>query len=267
MIEGYPGHFRNSNRITFPHELTEADARWWMNAIHPNAGVYPDELPSFLASGIPGSVSGVYRAFDSTAQVFELSLRSIDEAGVEIAFKNKRFEIGTGLVNDGETRVHPDWQEKGFGTLLMCNLIDFGRAIKARQIDIEARDIGRYAWLAMGFLPDRTAWKEKIAPRAVAYARAAFERRLIRKVDLDRIEDIVAEGDPRAAREIVGLKAEVEGLDRMNRPASVKLGKKILLLEGMDWNGSFQFDDDTLSFYERYRRARDAKPGHEGTEP
>lgn len=262
MPRGYPDHYRNTNRVSFPRELTEADALWWEKAVLDKAGVYPDTLPDFLASGVPGSVIGTYTTFDSQAEVFELALRSLTEEGSEIVFKNKRFEVSGGLINDGETKVHPDWQERGIGTLLMMNLIDFGDAIGAKRIEIEAQAIGRYAWLHMGFLPDRTSWKEKIAPVARTFADLQLALGTITREVRDEVLDIASKADPRFARELVALgRFKIPGYDRRGQPSEIPLTKGIMLQPGTEWNGSFEFDDDSLDLFKEYREGHNAKFG------
>lgn len=259
---GYPQHFKSGNAVRFPRPLlSESDAEWWNTAVRRETGVYPDELPAFLASGIDADISGDFTAFDAGAGMFALDLYLHDKTTrSRIAFKSKRFEVKGELINSGETRVHPDWQEKGIGTALMINLIDFAGHIETKRIDIEAQDIGRYAWLPMGFLPDKTSWKEKLIPKLRSFADLAFGLGRVTDEIRGKVYDITSDTDPRAARELLGLNVDVPGLDRMNRPAEISLPKAMLLQPGTDWNGSFELDEDTLDFFKVYRSARD---GHD----
>lgn len=260
MPRGYPQHFRTTNRVSFPHELTEADAAWWEGAIHARTGVYPDGLPDFLAAGVPGTVTGRYTTFDSEAEVFEMNLTCLTEEGAEIAFKNKRFEVSGGLINNGETRVSLDWQEQGIGTLLMMNLIDFGNAIEAKSIEIEAQDVGRYAWLPMGFLPDKTSWKDRIAPRAASFAKLQASLGTITRAVRDEILDITSKPDRRFARELVAFERfKIPGRDRMGRETEVSLPKAMMQQPGTDWNGAFDFDEKSLEFFNEYKVRHNAK--------
>lgn len=259
MPEGHPAHFTTNERASFPYPLTEADADWWNAAIKERVRVFPDELPKFLASGIEGTPFGTYSRFDSVAKVFELGVSLTGPDSVQIAFKNKRFEVAGGLINSGVPRVHPDWQERGIGTRMMINLIDFAEGIGARRIDIEAQDIGRYAWLPMGFLPDKTSWKEKVAPLARRYVTRALIAHVISRDDHDDVMNIAGNDDPRFARELVAVRTPVPGIDRTGQWGMVPLCRAIMLQQGTDWNGSFELDEDTLAFFKVYKERHDAK--------
>jgi GNAT superfamily N-acetyltransferase len=51
--------------------------------------------------------------------------------------------------------VKPEARGAGIGRLLMADLIDTPLRMQLDKVTIEAKDIGRYVWARIGFIPDR----------------------------------------------------------------------------------------------------------------
>ena len=72
----------------------------------------------------------------------------------------------TGTSNKGaafnaEGMTIPDeMQGSGYGRELMADLVDTGRLVGMDRIKLRAEQIGRYAWVKMGFRPTDDAWRE-----------------------------------------------------------------------------------------------------------
>jgi GNAT superfamily N-acetyltransferase len=56
--------------------------------------------------------------------------------------------------------IPDEMQGSGYGRELMADLVDTGRLIGIDRINLRAEQIGRYAWVKMGFRPTDDAWRE-----------------------------------------------------------------------------------------------------------
>ncbi|GEO99115.1 hypothetical protein GCM10007887_10280 [Methylobacterium haplocladii] len=257
---GWPSKFRDTDACYFHPEPTEEVAAWWNRRFYATSGIFPEDFVASLTAGTPGRTSGWFRHIDPIAESFEFDMTGVAADKTTIFFKHKRFEIASGRVGDGETRVWPDWQEKGIGTQLMSNLVELARRIELDRIEIEAQDIGRYAWLPLGFLPERTAWTDRIVPparRRLALARMAghIEEDAYRHAMLT-LEDT----DARAIRRLMELRQLVPGIARDGSAVDVPLFKALMLQAGTDWFGSFNLRDrDSLALFEAWKAGHDAR--------
>ena len=126
----------------------------------------------------------------------------------------------------------------------------------ARQIDLEAEDIGRYAWARFGFVPDRGSWKFQVALEA--------RRRLLRarqQIDPGRFtfySEVLDSDDPASIRAVASWRDIVDSMeyDANGNALKVELGKALLLETPARWFGSFNLDDpETMAIYREYVRS------------
>ncbi len=78
--------------------------------------------------------------------------------------------------------ISPSKQGEGHGTALMGDLIDTGRLIGVEEIRLRAEQIGRYAWIKMGFLPMADAWMQ-MKREALSFILDGHDRHLGARAD------------------------------------------------------------------------------------
>lgn len=132
----------------------------------------------------------------------------------------------------------------------MINLIELGRKIGLESIDIEAEDIGRYAWLSMGFLPDETSWRFWIA---LCLAQGEIDEETH-----SAVAAVLAQKDRRAVRDLLVFTQSVSGPGPQGTNTFVSLCKAIMLHQGIRWLGAFSFrDTQGLELFDTYKEAHD----------
>ena len=133
----------------------------------------------------------------------------------------------------------------------MGDLIEMALRMRIERIDIEAQDIGRYAWIRAGFLPDKTGWRYRIRPDV--RERLAKARSYMSEEDYRYCEMTLDSDDPRTVREIASWETPVPSKERSERGDAIMrpLGRVLLLEILADWCGSFDLRDPvSLEIYE-----------------
>jgi hypothetical protein len=144
-------------------------------------------------------------------------------------------------------------QGMGRGRALMGDLIDVAKLIGVDRIALQAHNIGRYAWIRMGFLPDAGSWAQ-LKREALSFVLSQSSRlgasatnELVRRIN---------EGGPEAARTLAAMTTLVPSRELPNRyePALVPLGKAFFLEYGSDWYGSLDLRDrEAMKLVASYR--------------
>lgn len=147
----------------------------------------------------------------------------------------------------------------GRGSRLMADLIAASQKIGVERIDVEARNIGQYAWLRLGFVPDRGSWKNMQAelPRYIQ----RHETHLGRHLTSDIIRQVLA-GGPVTAWILAGLSHKVPSRDKFEErgmAVEVSIGKAMFLETNSYWTGSFNLQDEaSLKIANDYIRTNEA---------
>jgi hypothetical protein len=127
----------------------------------------------------------------------------------------------------------------------MADAAALARELGLERIILEADDIGRYAWLRCGFVPDRGAWREM---------QTAIIRKLVEIKDHMpperwlKLVEMASSGRPEVAREFASLADPVPSAFLFGpdaRPLMVPLGKALFLEAVSRWAGSLRLDDPT----------------------
>lgn len=256
--KGWPDRFTDNEYVSFDPPMSIEAARWWNDRFLETAGLFPEQFVDAIADGAPGEIRGTISNLDHEAETFEIEISGIAPDTTRLFLKSKRFEVTEGSARDGETQVSPDLQGKGIGTGLMINLIELGRRIGLESIDIEAEDIGRYAWLSMGFLPDETSWRFWIVPAARQKIALCLAQGEIDEETHSAVAAVLAQKDRRAARDLLVFTQSVSGPGPQGTNTSVSLCKAIMLHQGTSWLGAFSFrDTQGLELFDTYKEALD----------
>jgi hypothetical protein len=139
------------------------------------------------------------------------------------------------------------------GRRFMGDLVRFARSIDIFCIRLDAEHIGRYAWLRVGFVPDRGSWsrlKVELTHRLTLALPDLGERRyldilgMIRSPAPERARDLASLTDPVASNEL---------FREDGKPEIVPLGRALFLEIRSNWSGELDLaDSDTLLVIERY---------------
>lgn len=266
MCEGWPERFvdgeTQGGHVRFEPPISREAARWWntrfRTGLPDRLDLYPENFVDIIAKDAPGAVRACFRNLDYEAETFKVEIKGFEEDRTEIFYKAKRFEMTDAVANEGETRVAPDRQGAGIGTGLMINLIELGCAIGLERIDVDAQDIGRYVWITMGFLPDATSWRRFIVPEAEKKLRLLLALCEITMPTFKSASEILRQPDPRAIRDILLLDENVSGSRPLGNNGDVALLSALMLQEGTDWAGSFDFNERAaLDLFRAYKEAHD----------
>jgi hypothetical protein len=93
--------------------------------------------------------------------------------------------------------IPDEMQGSGYGRELMADLVDTGRLIGIDRIKLRAEQIGRYAWVKMGFRPTDDAWREM---KKEAYALMVEHMLELRqKLDVTELMTRIEAGGPKMA--------------------------------------------------------------------
>jgi hypothetical protein len=135
----------------------------------------------------------------------------------------------------------------------MGDLVRFARQIGISTIRLDAEHIGRYAWLRVGFVPDRGSWmrlKIELTHRLAVALPDLGERRylevlaMIQSPSPERARDLATLGDAVDSRELFGSDGKAE---------KVPLGRALFLEIGSNWSGELDLaDPGTRQVIEQY---------------
>lgn len=250
---GDGARFVDSNRMSFRPSWTQAQVAWWRERMLRPYAMYPDDLGEALSRSMDGPKAFVIAELDVARDSFVVMVDGPIGRGGELWFTRRKLDLRGRVFEAQRMDVPRGSQGLGRGRLLMADLVETARLLDIPTIEIEAQDIGRYAWARFGFLPDRTAWNYQIKiaarPRLVAAlpeigeARFAYCSRVLDGTDPALVRDVASWNDAVTSRE-----------GRFDRePETTTLGRALLLETQAQWYGSFDLrDPETMSVYRAY---------------
>jgi len=248
--------FEDSNRIRFERPVDQNGRRWWTRRFFDPFGLTPEGMGDLITKSAAGEKSIIYHYVDGIGEKFALRVEGRFYDGASIWFVERTLELQGRFFNADEMFIPDIDAGFGRGRPLMKDLIDAGRTIEIERIKIQAQNIGRYAWLRMGFVPDEGSWRS-IQADGTRFIQL-YEKRLGTRFVTDLTRQILS-GRPETAVFLAGLSQPVPSrqlFDREGRPLDVPLGKAIFLEGCGNWTGEFDLKDpDVLKIADDYARS------------
>ena len=161
----------------------------------------------------------------------------------EVGFVERTFELQGNFFNADEMFLQPSDRALGRGRRLMGDLIEAAQKLGVDRIKIQTRNIGRYAWLRMGFRPDAGSWRDM---RKSLLAEIFRHEEALGPQALSHITRLIAQGGPETANLIAAYEQSVPSsrlFDQFGQTLLVPLGKVLLLDATGDWDGEFVLAD------------------------
>lgn len=218
-------------------------------------GLYPDDLGELLSASAQEPKSFEFSDLDQHNDSFVVKVKGQASLSGEIWWHQRKLDLSGRLFEAQRMAIPYSSQGRGKGRLLMADLVRTAERLRIRRIDIEAQDIGRYAWARFGFVPDRGSWKFHVAIEA--------RRRLVRarsQIDPQRFafySEVLDSDNPVSIRAVASWHDVIDSMefDSNGNPLKVELGKALLLETPAQWFGSFDLDDaQTMAVYREYVR-------------
>ncbi|MBO0905537.1 hypothetical protein [Jiella sonneratiae] len=247
--------FKGDNRLTFVPQWSDEAKDWWREHIFEPHGLYPDEFADVLTKSVHGDRSVTYFGISPESDSFVVKVvGSLGDPG-EAWWTERGLDLRGKAFHAREMVIPERSQGQGIGRHLMGDLFDMALRMRIERIDIEAQDIGRYAWIRAGFLPDNTGWRYRLRPEI--RDRLAKARSSLSDENYRYYEAALDSDDPKIVREIASWEEPVPSRERTSGGEAIlrPLGRVLLLEILADWCGSFDLRDPTsLEIYENYAR-------------
>ena len=249
------GRFEDSNVTTFTPPWSNDQVEWWVEKMLRPHGIYPDDLGEMLSASAREPkhflMTDVAPALDS----FVIKVTGHPSESGEVWWHQRKLDL-KGRLFEAQRMIVPYLdQDRGKGRLLMADLVDTAARLGIRRIEIEAEDIGRYAWARFGFVPDRTAWNYHI--RIEARRRLQRSRGEIGDERFAYCSRVLDQDNPTAIREVVSWADTVTSYssptDRFNLPSMTTLGRALVLEGQAQWFGTLDLDDtESMAIFTKY---------------
>lgn len=231
--------FDANNRLAFDRPVDEAARAWWLARFFDPHGLTPEGMGDLLTRSVSQEKLTRYDFIDGIGQAFRIRVEGRFVDGSQIWFVERTLSLAGGVFDADEMFI-PDGEARfGRGRRLMLDLIRLAERLGVERIKVEARKIGRYAWLRMGFVPDEGSWRDM---RGVL-VRELF--RVERELGADKVTALlrqIATGKPEIAGVLAALTDPVPSiaLIEYGRPVTVPLGKALFIDAVGDWSGEFE---------------------------
>jgi hypothetical protein len=246
--------FAGSNRLIFdpPWSATEID--WWRERMFEPHRLYPDELGELLSASVQGEKVVTLSEMNVHAASFVVRVKGFPNETGEAWWHQRKLDLRGAVFEAQRMVIPPAEQQKRRGRMLMADLVDTAGRLGIRLITVEAQDIGRYAWARFGFVPDRGSWNFQVrieGRRRLLRSRAEIDPRLFASYS-----DVLDRDEPVLIREVMMWDTPVNSVqefDANGNPATIAIGKAILLETGAQWYGVFDLDDaETMNIFRTY---------------
>lgn len=230
--------FEANNRLGFDHPVDEVARAWWLARFFEPHGLTPEGMGDLLTRSVTRDKTIRHDFIDGIGQAFRLRVQGRFADGSEVWFVERTLSLSGRAFEADEMFIPEKGRALGRGRRLMLDLIRAADMLGIERIKVQARRIGRYAWLRMGFAPDDGSWRDMRGTlireifrleRDIGVEKAAA---LVRQVAMGRSEIAVvlaALDDP-----VPSLTLRAEGA-----PVIVPLGKALFLDAVGDWSGEF----------------------------
>jgi GNAT superfamily N-acetyltransferase len=234
--------FQNGNRIAFETPVNAEDKAWWLEAFFKKHGLTPEDVGDRLSNSWSGEKSIVVTVLDGHARRASFRVQGAFGDG-DFWLHERTLDMRGVVINADRMFVSEGRRGEGFGRRFMGDLVEFARLVDIPVIRLDAEQIGRYAWLRVGFVPDRGSWNRLSVELTHRLSAALGD------LGQDRFNEIlqmIRSPHPETARELAALEDEVASLELFNadgRPEMVTLGRALFLEIGSNWSGELRVAD------------------------
>ena len=239
--------FEDGNRVRFATPVDKQGRDWWLERFYHPHNLTPEAMGSLLTKSVAGEKRIKYEFIDGVGQAFRLRVEGALSGVGDIWFVERTFELQGIFFNADEMFIPSPDRAAGHGRRVMGDLIDAARSVGADRIKIQARNIGRYAWLRMGFRPDAGSWRDM--RKNLVFALHGFRDTLGPGL-VDQLSGMIARGQPDTANVVASFGQAVPSgqlRDQFGQPMLVSLGKALILEYAGDWDGEFVLADPEMT--------------------
>jgi hypothetical protein len=234
--------FETGNRVRFKRPVDEAGQAWWLERFYDKYDLTPEQMGDLITRSVLTAKSIEYAFIDGIGEAFALRVEGRFSDQGEVWFVERTLNLRGNVFNADEMFVPDADAGSGRGSRLMADLIAASKQLDIARITLQARQIGRYAWLRMGFRPDNGSWFD--LRRTLLTEIFRFEGRLGTELT-NELARRIAHGSPETANFLAGLEIEVPSTrlrDDLGRPVEVPLGKALFLDLAGDWSGEYAIE-------------------------
>lgn len=240
--DDYSPMFSNTNRLRYDVPVDTAARQWWRDNFLARHGLTPEAVGDALSRSWPGDRRMVVTQFDGVSQRFSIRVEGAFGDG-NFWFHARTLDLSGPVVNADRMFTSEGRRSQGHGRKFMGDLATFARSIGVFVIRLDAEHIGRYAWLRVGFVPDRGSWarlKVDLMHRLAIALPNLGERRYL------DVLGMIQSSSPERARELASLDDAVDSRELFaenGRPEKVPLGRALFLEIGSAWSGELDLAD------------------------
>jgi GNAT superfamily N-acetyltransferase len=146
--------FSDSNRIRYDVPVDPDARQWWRDTFLARYGLTPEDVGDALSRSWPSDKRMVVTQFDGTTERFSIRVEGAFGDG-DFRFHARTIDLSGPVINAGRMFISEGRRGQRHGRQFMGDLVKFARSIGISSIRLDAEHIGRYAWLRVGFVPDR----------------------------------------------------------------------------------------------------------------
>ncbi|MSO99854.1 MAG: hypothetical protein EXR07_02205 [Acetobacteraceae bacterium] len=236
--------FMDSNRIHFDVPVDPRARQWWRDRFLTQFGLTPEDVGDALSQSWPDEKRMTVTQFDGEAERFFIRVEGSFGDG-DFWFHARTLDLSGPAINADRMFISEARRSQGHGRRFMGDLVRLARLLGIATLRLDSEHIGRYAWLRVGFVPDRGSWTrlkvELIHRLAMALPDLGEQRYL-------EILRMIQSPSPESARGLASLtdavgSAELFGPD--GKPERVPLGRALFLEIGSNWSGELDLSDTT----------------------
>ena len=231
--------FDPNNRLAFDRPVDPAARAWWLARFFEPHGLTPEGMGDLLMRSVTQEKLTRYDFIDGIGQAFRIRVEGRFVDGSQIWFVERTLSLAGGVF-DADEMLIPDGDARfGRGRRLMLDLIRLAEQLGVERIKVQARRVGRYAWLRMGFVPDEGSWRDMRGTLIRELFR--FEREL-GAAKVAALLRQIGTGKPDIAGVLAALTDPVPSIALIDhgRPVIVPLGKALFIDAVADWSGEFE---------------------------
>lgn len=237
-------YFADNNRIRFDVPIDDRAKAWWTERFDEPFGLSPEDVGDLLSKSWTADKQMVVTELDGVSQRFAVRVEGT-WGREEFWFHARTLDLHGSLANADRMFISEEHRGQGFGRRFMGDLIETARLLGLSRIALDAEHIGRYAWLRVGFLPDRGSWRTmsiELQHRLTAALPDLGTDRFL------KILAIARSPNRTAARELAALTDAVSSREMFKPDGTAKqvaLGRALFLEVGSNWSGDLDLSDET----------------------
>jgi len=235
------GMFDSTNRITFLVKVSDLDAEWWKSEFFDPHGLTPEMIGDRLSASWDADKTMQVHLLDGVSRSFGIKVHGSFGNG-DYWVHDRILDMGGQMLKAEEMFLSPDQRDQGLGRKFMQDAHRLCLDLGLDVIRLAAADVGRYAWLRCGFLPDQGSWDT---------IRRAMMPKLIELQDhlstetYNRAMALLIDRNIGTARLIATLRDEVPSeIPGPHGAKSTTLGRALLLEGAPQWTGMLEVRDE-----------------------